>query len=100
MIETVISEYIKPIIMIMGLIELVKKCLPGKRSKYFWIIIQGVFCLIAGLLVGLQGWVDGLTTALVVLILTKFLVLLSLTTLFYQFFLKKIRDAGGKVQGK
>lgn len=100
MIEEIITEYIKPIIMIMGLIELVKKCLPEKKSKYFWITIQTVLCLIAGILVGLQGWVDGINTALIVLIMTKFLVLLSLTTLFYEFFLKKIREAGGKIKGK
>jgi hypothetical protein len=94
MIEQVLMEYVKPIILVIGLIEMAKKYGNGNITRVGIMIMQLVFCLIAGVLVALQGWTEGFTSGLVVLMVTKWLILLSLTTLFYDFLLKKIKAIG------
>lgn len=85
-----------PIIMIIGLIEFTRKVMDKKKLNLY-MILQVVFCFVSGLMIVLSGWIDGFTAGLVVAIVYKWLMLVSLTTLFYQLLVKKIREAGGKV---
>lgn len=99
MLENIISDYIAPIIMIVGLIEFTRKAV-DKKKLTFYMMLQIVFCFIAGLLIVLGNWADEFTAGLVVAVAYKWLMLVSLSTLFYQLIVKKIRDAGGQVRGE
>ena len=99
MIEQIISDYVIPIVMIIGLIEFVKHVQDAGRLTAS-MIMHVVFCLVAGLLLVLQGWQDGFTAGLVAGIAYKWLLLISMVQLFYSLVVKKIREAGGKVKGE
>ena len=95
----VLKEYVPAIIIIMGLIEFTRQATEKKRlSKYM--ILQLIFCLVAGVLSPLQGWGDGYTAGLIILMITKWLTFISLTTLFYELIVRKIKEAGGKIKGE
>lgn len=99
MVQEIILEYGKALLFVIGGIEFVNKARETKLSKNWKIILQVIFSLVAGILNGLSGWADGFTVGLVVLIISKFGMVLVVSTLFYQLGVKKIRDAGGKIRG-
>lgn len=99
MLDQIMSNYIQPIVLIIGMIEFIKNVREkGKLTPSM--VMQVVFCFIASALVVLQGWQDGFTAALVALIVYKWLLLISLVTLFYDLVVKKIKEAGGNVKGE
>ena len=99
MIEQILIEYGRALLFVIGGIEFVNKAVDKPLTKNWKIALQVILSLLAGILNGLSGWIDGLTVMLVVLIMSKFGMILVVSTLFYQLGVKKIRDAGGKVQG-
>lgn len=94
MIEMLIQEYLKPIIMIVGLIEFTKPILKDgiRRSQ----IMQICFCVLAVILVTFQGEIS---TPLVIIFTIAYesVFMISITTLFYDLFVKRIKSIGGKV---
>lgn len=96
-IKQVLMEYLPPIIMIVGLIELTRRILEKGFNRY--VVLQFIFCFLAGLLKSLETWKGEFVFLLVIAVVYKFLMLLSLTTLFYQLIVKKIKEAGGQVRG-
>lgn len=94
MIEMLIREYLKPIIMIVGLIEFTKPILKNEfgRSQ----IMQICFCILAVILVTFQG---ELSTPLIMIFTIAYesVFMISITTLFYDLFVKRIKSLGGKV---
>lgn len=99
MLEQIIMDYIAPIVMIIGLIEFTRKAIEKKRLTVY-MVLQLVFCFVAGLLIVIEAAPAEFTAWLILAITYKWLMLVSITTLFYSLIVKKIRDAGGQVKGE
>lgn len=94
MVEQVLLRYVQPCLMVIGLIEFVKKGTDKKMEKKFYMILQLILCAVAGILVALKEWTEGFTGGLVVLMLIETGMLISLTMLFYELLVKKIKALG------
>ena len=92
LVEIILKDYALPIVTIIGAVELVK----GIKRKGFkkQHILQMFFSLIWA--IKSVGIVEGWYTALP----WTWLTMLSLTTLFWDFFFKKIKKIGAEDEGK
>lgn len=96
MLEALIQEYLKPIVLIIGQIEFTKRIIKNGLNRYQ--VMQICFCLVAVILITFRG---DLSDPLVMVfeIVYETLFMISITTLFYDLFVKKIKAAGGKIKG-
>lgn len=99
MLEQIITDYVLPIVTIIGLIEFCKRVRDNGRLTSS-MVMQLVFSFVYALLIITGSWQDEFTAMLVALIAYRWLQTVAMVTLFYDLVVKKIRDAGGKVKGE
>lgn len=103
MIDTIkeaLVTYLPSIIMVIGLIEYVKNWfVKGDRRQRVYLLMQLFASLLAGLLLVTSAWIGDIGLLLLFSVVYAWGMILSLTTLFYDLIVKKIRDAGGQVKG-
>lgn len=94
MIVDIILEYLRELLIIVGVIEMIKKYRGKKISKNAKLIFQLVLCFIVSIISILSEWSTGFNTGLVFTIGYKFMLLLIMANLFYDCIVKKIKSAG------
>ena len=99
MVQEIFLEYGRALLFVIGGIEFMNKASDKPLTKRMKIVLQVVNSLVAAVLMVLDGWTEGFTGGLIVLIFSKFCMVLFVSTLFYQLAVKKIRDAGGQIKG-